>query len=446
MSLYELERQRDVDELVETLRRSDNPSIRRRAAEIIGGLFESDDVDESELLLDSATENELGMRVDPEDGSGDERGGESVVDVLVSVVAGDDSEAVRAAAVDALDQHSRDALERVVNELSENDLDTAADWVAAQTFEEVLDDEKPELRMAAATGLGRVGDPGVTASLVERLGDPDPRVRSRCARACGRIGDPRAVEPLEARLREDANAETRRAAAAALGEIGTEAALSVLLDADDDPEASVRRVIADSLGEFGSVKPVETLVEYLEDEYEAIRRTAMFSMVEILSNAPAQRSHDVREATADRLESAMADEVVPPLSEILTKSSGTPQRRNAAWLLGRVVGTDHRDTARDALIDALDAEDAMTAQFAATSLTRLDDPDLETELLALVRNERGEAPETARAKALFILGKVGGDETREELGEFVDRTESDTLREQAFSALSKLGGIGGEVP
>jgi HEAT repeat protein len=137
--------------------------------------------------------------------------------------------------------------------------------------------------------------------------------------------------------------------------------------------------------------------------------------------------------------------VIPPLSEILTESSGTPQRRNAAWLLGRVVGSQHRALAREALVDALGDEDGMTAQFAATSLTRLEDPSLESELLDLVDDT--EAEEEARSKALFVLGKIGGETTREALGEFIDRTESDALREQAFSALSKLGGIGaGETP
>ncbi|MCQ4333224.1 HEAT repeat domain-containing protein [Natronomonas sp. F2-12] len=440
MSLYQLERERDIDELVETLRRSDNPSIRRRAAEIIGGLFESDDVDGTDVLPEPETQNDLGIETENTETESD-----SVVDVLVSVVGEDDDRGVRAAAIDALDKHSQEAIERVVTELSEKDLGSAADWVAAKAFAEVLDDEQPELRMAAATGLGRVGDPSVTAALVERLEDSDPRVRCRSATACGRIGDPRAVEPLEERLRNDRDIDVRRAAAEALGEIGNEGAMRVLIDGAGDPNESIRRVVADSLGAFGSVAPVETLADLLEDESEAVRRTTMFSMVEILSNAPPQRSHDVREATAEKLESATAGEVIPPLSEILTESSGTPQRRNAAWLLGRVVGDQHRELAREALVDALGDDDGMTAQFAATSLARLGDPSLESELLELV--DDSEADEAARSKALFVLGKVGGETTREELGEFVDRSESDALREQAFSALSKLGGIGaGETP
>lgn len=436
MSLYQLERERDVDALVETLRRSDNPSIRQRAAEIIGGLFESDDIDEEEIHRGSSPEHELEIESATESDSEPV----SVVDVLVETVRDDESQSVRAAAIDALDQYGQEALERVVAELSGNALDDTADWVAARAFASVLDDEQPELRMAAATGLGRVGDPNVTGALVKRLEDEDVKVRSRAAIACGRIGDPRAVEPLEAQLERESDVEVRKSAVEALGEIGTEGALAVLLENADDPNEAVRHVVADSLGAFGSVSPVGTLVEYLEDAYEPVRRTAMFSMVEILSNAPPQRSHEVREATADQLDAARAGQVIPPLAEILMDSSGTPQRRNAAWLLGRVVDEQHRARAREALVDALGSDDAMTAQFAATSLTRIGGPELESELLEIVRDRSVE--EGTRSKAIFVLGKVGGETTRTELGQFVDRTESDALRQQAFSALSKLGGIG----
>ena len=437
MSLYQLERERDLKELVETLQRSENPPIRKRAAEIIGGLFDSDEFEKSDLVLEDESTETLGL--EPTDDEDDDR--ETVIDVLVSVVKEDESEAVRAAAIDALDHHSQESLERVVDELSDEDLQSAADWVAAKAFARVLDDEQPELRMAAATGLGRVGDPSVTKALVGRLSDSDPRVRARSASACGRIGDPRAVEALERLVQSDPSIDVRKSAAEALGDIGTDGSLRVLLASADDDSESVRRVIADALGEFGSVDPIETLAEYLTDESETIRRTAMFSMVEILSNAPPKQSHEVREATAAKLESATADEVIPPLAEIMTKSSGSPQRRNAAWLLGRVVGEEYQEMAAEALIDALGDEDGMTAQFAATSLARVETPRLENKLLRLVRDES--ADRDARSKALFVLGKVGGKTARRELGEFVDRTDDDGLREGAFSALSKLGGLGG---
>ena len=419
MSLYQLERDGDRGELLEVLERSDNPAIRRRAAEILGDLAESEDDDPA------------GDDAAVDDGD--------VVEVLVEIADEDPDQGVRAAAVDALDQHGQPALERLVARLSDRDLETAADWVAARAFAEVLDDDQPELRMAAATGLGRVGDPGVTSKLVQRLGDPDPRVRTRSAVACGRIEDPRAVQGLEGRL-GDADADVRQAAADALGKIGSDPALAALLRFAADENESVRRVVVDALGHFGSLEPVDALVGALEDDHEMVRRTAMFSLVEILSNAPPQQSHDVRERTAEKLSVARADEVVPPLTEILAESTGTPQRRNAAWLLGRVVSEEYRERAQTALVEALDDDDEMTAQFASTSLAELGGDGLESRLLELVHD--GDASTDARSKALYVLGKVGGETARERLGSFVETTDDEKLRERAFSALSKLGGVG----
>jgi HEAT repeat protein len=412
MSLFQLEREGDTEKIVEILETTDNPDIRVRAAEILGDLAENNDREE----LDRTRE---------------------VVDTLVATACADDDDDVRAAAIDALDKYGQSALEQLIAELTGQELGTSADWTTARAFADVLEADQPELRMAAATGLGRIGDRSATPAVVDRLADDDPRVRARAAVACGRLEDPRAVEALERRV-TDEYTDVRQAAADALGKIGTDPALEILLAYAADDSESVRRTVADALGYFGSIEPVDTLVEALEDEYEVVRRTAMFSLVEILSNAPTEQSHRVREATADKLESATAADVIPPLAEILTESTGTPQRRNAAWLLGRVAERQHREEAQAALVDALGDDDGMTAQFAATSLAQLGGDGLETELLELVESE---ASTETKSKALFVLGKVGGETARTELADFVDQTDDETLREAAFSALSKLGGI-----
>ena len=92
MSLYQLERERDLAELVEALRRSDDPAIRRRAAEIIGGIFENDDVAESDIVLEDGSDG------DPILGAAGAGERETVIDALVSSVKEDDAEGVRAAA------------------------------------------------------------------------------------------------------------------------------------------------------------------------------------------------------------------------------------------------------------------------------------------------------------------------------------------------------------
>lgn len=439
MSLYQLEREKNIEKLIETIQSSDNKSIRKRAIEIVGNIFESGDYTEEDLIIQSNNGSKT-LEDELEDAEDE---GENVIDILLDVIVEDDGKIVRATAVDTLDKHSQESLERVVERLSGEDIQFAADWAAAKTFNKYLKSEKPELRMASAAGLGRVGDNRFIDDLINRLTDEDPRVRKRAVIACGRVGDPSAVEPLESLFHKEKSMKVKRTIPYALGEIGNGGSMKVLIDISENDSESVRREVANALGEYGSIEAVDTLVKYLKDPYEPVRRTAIFSMVKILSNANAEQSHKIREKTADELEDATSSEVIPPLTDILTEASQAPQRRNSAWLLGRIVGTQHRSEVRSALIEALDDDDNMTAQFAVTSLTKLNDPHLESDLLRIIDDD--EKSHDARKKSLFALGKIGGERSKRQIGEFVDRTDDEDLRQQAFQSLSKLGGVGSDI-
>ncbi|MFW5959045.1 MAG: HEAT repeat domain-containing protein [Natronomonas sp.] len=410
MSLFELEREGEIDELIDILQTSDTIDIRSHAAEILGRL-----------------------------GSGADWHPESEpVSALVGMARTDESPVVRAAAVDALDEVGLDAIQRLLLELS-NSIDRSAiegaGWVSANAIGDVLTDDLPELRMAAATALGKIGDADAVGPLVQRLGDSDERVRVRAARSCGRIGDPRAVDPLIERL-SDPVVEVRRATANALGRIGTQRSIGALRSLLDDESEAVRRIAVDGLGNANDPRAAETLVEALNDESDVVARGAVLSLVELLSNAPAKRSHEMREAAVETLETAAADRVIPPLVD-LTESDLDEQRRNATWLLGRVATKD-RTEVTDSLVSMLSDSDTRTSQFAATSLVELNDDGVEDELISFARNENADVE--ARSKAVYVLGNVGGVDAREELSRLVETVESDTLRKQILSALSKLGG------
>ncbi|MFP8954619.1 HEAT repeat domain-containing protein (plasmid) [Natrialbaceae archaeon A-arb3/5] len=412
MTLFKLERNADFEQLISYLERSSNANIRRRAAEILGSLAtEADD---------------------------DPHPDEDPVSALTTVAQDDDNQEVRAAAIDALDQYGQDALEQYIGELTGEDIDDVAEWKKAKILARGLSADQPELRMAAATGLGRIGEDNVLKPLVKRLDDPDPRVRVRAARALARIESPECVPALSRKLHED-QYDVRIEIAYALADIGTDNALRELVDIADADDEVLRRIAIDALGRLGSVEAVEILAEALSDESDVVRRTAMFSLVQLLSQAPADASHRVREKIVDELEEANEREAVQPLIEILDRSTETAQRRNAAWLLGRIADAeDDVQDAQDALIETLADDDEMTSKFAATSLALLDSDGLEKRLLDLVQSNRDEE---MRVKALFVLGKIGGDQSRKTLSRFVDRTQSDRLRKRGFSALSKVGGV-----
>jgi HEAT repeat protein len=407
MSLYEYERNGEAQELIRVLRSSDNSNVRKRAATILGRLEEHDD------------------RRD-------------IVSALVTAADGDESDAVVAAAIDALDELGQDALETLITSMADLDLDDgAADWMKAKAFVRALAADVPELRMAAANALGELEEDDAIPKLIERFEDSDPRVRARGARACGLINDPRATDALEGLL-SDPNADVRREAADSLGRIGNRQALQALLQLYDDDSERVRRIAVSGFGKFSNDRPVEHLIDALADDSAAVRRTAVFSLIELLSNVPTEQSHEIRETVVEKLSATEDETVVAPLVEILERSTQAAQRRNTAWLLGRVMDDESNRDAVDALITALEDGGQMTQQFAATSLADIGGTYVEKELLEIASDPEGDSE--ARGQAVFTLGKVGDEETAREIENLLDDAEDETVRERAFSALSKLGG------
>lgn len=393
--LYELARESDTTEIVGYLKNSDDPVIRARAAEILGDF--SDVPQEFRY--------------------------EELVRELVSTALEDENERVRAMAVDALYRHGQDSLERLIDELSERDIQNAPDWVIAETLLEWLDSEHPEFRLVAATALGDIGDEQVVPELVELFDDPDARVRSRAVRSCGMIGDERCIEPLKTRL-EDRRGMVRKEAAFALSDIGTEQALGALVPVARASDEQLRQIAVEALGQFTNLKPLVVLVQALDDSAPAVRRTAAVSLIELFADAPADRAQQIRSTVASQLEEVESVDVVPPLIDILDESTRWAIRRNAIWLLGRVANEDHEQAIVETLIDALDDEDTTSAQLAASTLVDLgedlDASELEKHLRLYVQNEQGS--ETARHRAEYVVEQISPDVESELVSTGVDYT------------------------
>jgi len=399
MSLYQHARDGNAERLRDAMG-SDSPAVRKRGAEFLGEV------------------------ADPSD--------QASIDVLLRAATSDDDPEVRGAAVDALDEVGEGALEQLLSELTGTS-QSEAEWVTARKFARALQADRPELRMAAAKALGRLDDASGLQHLIEALTDEDPRVRLRACQACGTFADPRAVPGLSERLESDGELKVRRSAANALANVGTDQALAPLLGLLEESDESLRRIAAGALGKANNPEPVEPLARALGDESAVVRNAAVYSIIELLSNVPTQQSHAVRDRVVSELKQADDETVVEPLVEILTDGQQNRQRRNAAWILGRVAEPDSA-LAVEALADALADEDPQAAQFAATSLKSLGGPIVEDRLLDRLGTEH---PEDARAKAVFVLGQIGGQETLNRLEEFTD-DDSAAVRKRVFSAVSKL--------
>lgn len=410
MSVFEAERTANVDKLVELLQTSESVEVRRHVADTLGEI---------------------------DDPAG------TVIDCLIGAALEDPEASVRAVAVDALDEIGAEATEQFLVEMAGLDVDpAAATWSRVEAFADTLDAERPEIRMAAASALGRSGDPDGVPPLLDRLGDPDPRVRARIVRACGRLADQRCATPLSD-LADDDQAVVRHEVAEALGSLDGDEPRTTLQSLATDSSVSVRRAAVSSLGSFETEKALETLVEALSDPVDTVRRAAVYSVISLLSNAPAERSDALRNAVVDRLSSVADGEILIPLIEILRESQSAQQRRNTAWLLGRITDESQAGAAVTALVEALEDDDAIVSQFAATGLTHIGGSVVADALIGLLDDDT--ASTRAKAMAAFALGDVGGDRAEERLDTLIQESDDEEVRRRAFAALSNLEGRGDGV-
>jgi HEAT repeat protein len=399
MSIYQLERDGDVEELRVLLEESDSSAVRERAARALG-----------EIVTEE----------------------EGAADVLVRAAVQDDDARVRAAAIDGLDDIGGDALRRLFVELNDVPIEEGAD-LPVEVLVNGLEDDAAELRMVAATAISHDAVAEATPALVDRLADPDPRVRLRVVRALGNVGDARDVDPI-ASLADGGSARLRKEVATALGEIGGEAALAALDPLLDDPELGVRRNAVAALSQFPRCRPIEPLVERLEDDAAEIRRTAIYSIVDLLSDAPAGQSHELRTEVVQALSASRDGDVLDTLVELFDESTEARRRRNAAWLIGRV--SDGDEVAIQTLVVALGDDDEAVRQFAATSLAIMGGPAVEDALLDALETMFG----AGREMILYVLGKVGSERARRRLLSLLDEVEDLETQERTLAALSKLGG------
>lgn len=399
MSVFNLERTEDARQLCKLVRESESVAVRVRAAEALGGL----------------------------------QGGDDVVEALVRTALDDSDDDVRASAVDALEGMGSLALERLLARTAGYEIESG-DGLPVDAYVEALGHEMPELRMAAANAVGLAGVVEAVPALVPLLRDENRRVRLRAVRAAGRIGDDRVMAALPS-LTNDPRVRIRRAVATALGEVGGDPALAGLHQLREDHDVGVRLSAVRALGSFSDGRPIEPLIGCIGDEEEEIRRAAVYSLVELLSNAPPSRSHEMRSVIVDELSITHDDVVVDVLTELFDERTATHQRRNAAWLLGRV--SEGGPDAIETLVEALDDEDETVRQFAATSLAEIDSPEVEDALLDALATTFGDG----RSMILFTLGTVGTEAARDRLVRLLDDVNDAGTQERVLTALSRLGGV-----
>jgi HEAT repeat protein len=272
--------------------------------------------------------------------------------------------------------------------------------------------EDDATRLAAITALGRVGDRRATPALIDAL-DDSPEIVVAAAAALAKLGDARAFEPL-LRLVAHRDPSVRQATIGALNSLGhpdMPARVAVMLD-DSDPR--VRESAVRIAGYFGYRETAARLIASVTDPEETVRRAALEHLPYL--DDPA---------------------VVPAMTAALDRE--TPRvRAEAARALAR---TEHPQ-AVEALRRALGDADGWVRYYAARSLGELQDRASTRALSALAADD---AAPHVRIAALEALGTIGGAAASAALRRLSADPQSDVAA-AALTALGHVADAEGLAP
>jgi HEAT repeat protein len=131
----------------------------------------------------------------------------------------------------------------------------------------------PIFRFSRRPNVQSLKAQGDVDGLVDALGfEDDHNVRLAAASALGRIGDKRAVKPLIKAL--DDRRRVKEVAAQALGEIGDPRAVDSLVNTLGDKNWEIRSTVTKALGKIGDYRAIQPLINLLRDRSENVRWTA----------------------------------------------------------------------------------------------------------------------------------------------------------------------------
>lgn len=147
-------------------------------------------------------------------------------------------------------------------------------------------DEKTEIRAAAATSLGRIGDAVAAPSLGEALSDLSPDVRYAAALALGRIPADGAATRLARAMRSDTSWWVRYAAVLALGRTRKGFVVPVLEEnLRLEPKWQIRMLAVRSLQDIGTPRAADAIVLALGDKDSGVRTAAAMALGRVGTDA-----------------------------------------------------------------------------------------------------------------------------------------------------------------
>jgi len=362
---------------------------------------------------------------------------------------------------------------------------------------EQLDSEELDVRQAAVTALGRIGDGRAVPALVRAL-DSDPELVIGAAGALANIGDRRAFDALLQFIGHP-YAAVRQAVIAAINSIGHPDTPDRALTFLGDPDPYVRESAVKIAGYFGYSQCRELLLDRCSDGDESVRCAALQHIpyleddriLSILASALQNGTAQVRASAAQ----ALAQIESPGALTFLLAALNDPDqwvRYFAARSIGRRAGAEAVDhlarlaqadpavPVRIAAIDCLaqiggaravgtlaplaESDDVDLAHAAIAGLGLVGHPDVLPPLLAALRSH----DKARRMHALRALGARGGQDSvdaikwvaaadgdpevaqgaidalarlaaPESIGTLINLASEPSLRDACVSALSQMG-------
>lgn len=307
---------------------------------------------------------------------------------------------------------------------------------------EETEEEEEQPKPAADTAVATAERESYLRKLIDALSSDDSfKVRLQAAVLLGRSDDESAVGPLINALNADAHYTVRAAAATALANLDELKALSHILKAAAvDPEAFVREEAQRALGKYDREDALPFVVAtYNGSEDPAIRKEAVeYLIVDLLPRA---------EPVLDR---ALGD--VPAIFEISKAAVLRMERERAMRLLQGAI--EHREPAvRRGAVQVLHE---LGTPEATRLILSVYERDIEVEEVRnatrdalrsrraqlpmdqIVKDATSSAEKYTRARALKLLGVVGGDHAEQVLVAALNDNEI-YIRGNAVMALQWLG-------
>lgn len=298
----------------------------------------------------------------------------------------------------------------------------------------LMQDEKAELRLMAATILGRIKHAEGVPALVAALDDKDPAIADLAAQGLAQTGDASIADITPLLL--DASVDKRWVATYILSAIGTARTATPLIAALNDRDERIRDLATGALSRVGK-DAVEPLTQAAKNENVEVRLAAINALggmarqdtIPVLHAALKDEDPIVRDAAVAALGNTGSAKAVPALTEAI-QNKDVKVRADAVQALVK-LGRDSLEV----LVEASKDKDWQVRRVATDGMGLLASPDAVPALNRLLLDE----DDRVRSAAALAIAKIGP-AARLSISPLINtlKDKSDEVRDAAAFALAKL--------